>query len=955
MPGRPESVQGGNVEIRAPTVPQGDCRKRTRPESHTDTDQPAATRREVEERQQPNWRLDSRVEDVLLEGKDRITSMRLNEFLRNFPGGRGVVDANEDVSMERFLTNPMRFSNGETSLCTIAGFPLCREMKILLEAAYTLKGEGVFSLAHWRDFEGKDTVTPIAKGALDTALLYVRREETRREAEERARRRAEERARRRAEERARREVEERPRWEAEERAMWELEERARREQQIKFTLSTKIEDVLLRRRVRANNTKLNDFLTVELGGKGVVDANRNVLLEEFVRDPEKYIGDEGVLNGIKKLYNYVRMEIAVRDEMNFCEDLRSLYNKGVHNLLKWSEAAAEVKASVHGITKDTLDAALVDVRYRTITSTPITLKGFYESVCNARWHHVVEVPDDNGMGMKVEEGKPEQQWTYKAVGKTFERDDGMLQFGAERLRLMVFTSDRGWPYSWEWEKHKSIHDCYVNCEVERAWRIVFDDLTECFSTYGGTDLKPKKRVLIGTPGIGKSMAAGSYLLYQLLHYDVEKLQVVVHRFGNTTYVFDKTIQTVIKCKGKITSNIVLYDLWQRGMKGYIIYDVTWHGIPPASYFAPFHEWGMIVVSSPNLDNYDKWETEVKATRIIMNCPDEMDVKAMCAWMKRDGDTDEQKKYWRMVEKHMEKVGPLPQHIFYANDFKARFGAVENALEAINSRYADDRFILPGEGLWYSKDPSQKLVRIVRIRGERGAERFSNAPICYFLGSRSANILAKAMSEKGFLLFVLGARKTILSACTDRFCLRALIFGRFFSAMAEELKGLKSPAHDIQDTVLKANPRARPTEICEIPGVGEIDAKENMNYRVLYIPMVRDFPLVDCFFFVESPRRTLVGLQMTTAGEHHTTTSTVRQFTEHLSEFFNGWEEFAQGLSWEVIYVQHADSTPINGWQRCDVVDPPSVGDVDHGRIAEFWKTTHQYQFALTECFLRRML
>ncbi|PWV13150.1 putative retrotransposon hot spot (RHS) protein [Trypanosoma cruzi] len=923
MPGRPESVQGGNVEIRAPTVPQGDCRKRTRPESHTGTDQPAATCRGVGKRQQPNWTLLSRVEDVLLVGKERIISMRLNEFLRNFLGGRGVVDANEEVSMEVFLTNPMRFSNGETLLCTITEFPLCRETKMLLEAAYKLKGEGVFLLQHWRDFEGKDTVTPIAKGALDAGLLCLLGKQAEREAEERARR--------------------------------EAEERARRKQRIKFTFSTNIEDVLLRGRVRANNTKLNDFLTVELGGKGVVEANRNVLLEEFVRDPERYIGDEEVLNEIKELYNYLSKVIAVRDEINLREDLRSLYNKGVHNLMKWSELAAEVKVGVHGINRDTLDAALVDVRNRTIKSASMKPKGLYNSVYNARWHHVVEVTDGNGMGMKVEEGKPEQQWTFKAAGETFEKNDGALQSGAERPRLMVLTSDRGWPYSWEWEEDGSTHDCYVNCEVERAWRIVFEDLSEWFSTYSGTEFKPKKRVLIGTPGIGKSMAAGSYLLYQLLHCYVGKLQVVFYCFGDTTYVFDRTIQTVTKYEGNEISKIVLYDLWQRGMKGYIIYDVTKQGIPPASYFALFREWGMIVVASPKLDNYDGWKTEVKATRIIMNCPDEKDVKAMCAWMKRDGDTYEQTDYWKMVETHMEKVGPLPRHIFHAKDFKARFGAVEDALESINSRYADDRFILPGEGLWYSKDPSQKLVRIVRVRGERGNERFINAPICYFLGSRSANILAKAMSEKGFLLFVLGARKTILSACTDRFCLRALIFGRFVSAMAEELKELKSPAHGIQDTVLKANPRARPTEIREIPGVGGIRAKQNINYQVLYIPMVRNFPLVDCFFFVESPRRTLVGLQMTTAGEHHTTTSTVRQFTKHLSGVFNGWDEFAQGLSWEIIYVQHADSMPLNGWQRCDVVDPPSVGNVDRGRIVEFWEATRQYQFTLTDCFLRGKL
>ncbi|PWV16937.1 putative retrotransposon hot spot protein (RHS) [Trypanosoma cruzi] len=159
------------------------------------------------------------------------------------------------------------------------------------------------------------------------------------------------------------------------------------------------------------------------------------------------------------------------------------------------------------------------------------------------------------------------------------------------------------------EEHKFIHDCYVSCEVVRVWRIVFEDLSEWFSTDDEADFKPKRRVLIGTPGIGKSMAAGSYLLYQLLRCYGEKLQVVFYCFGNTTYVFDKTIQTVTKYEGNEISKIVLYDLWQRGMKGYIIYDVTKQGAPPASYFASFREWGMIVVSSPSLDNYDEWATQ----------------------------------------------------------------------------------------------------------------------------------------------------------------------------------------------------------------------------------------------------------------------------------------------------------------------------------------------------------
>ncbi|PWU83276.1 putative retrotransposon hot spot (RHS) protein [Trypanosoma cruzi] len=166
------------------------------------------------------------------------------------------------------------------------------------------------------------------------------------------------------------------------------------------------------------------------------------------------------------------------------------------------------------------------------------LKGFYESVYNARWHHVVEVPGGEGTGMEVREGEPAQPWTYRAVDDTFEKDDGVQQSGAAPPRLMVLTSDKEWPYTWERES-KDIRDCYVNSEVERVWRIVKGDLTKWFGTHRGTVFSPRRRVLIGTPGIGKSMNVGSYLLYQLLHYDVEQLPMVVYFIANLTFLFDK--------------------------------------------------------------------------------------------------------------------------------------------------------------------------------------------------------------------------------------------------------------------------------------------------------------------------------------------------------------------------------------------------------------------------------
>ncbi|PWU89231.1 putative retrotransposon hot spot protein (RHS,) [Trypanosoma cruzi] len=177
------------------------------------------------------------------------------------------------------------------------------------------------------------------------------------------------------------------------------------------------------------------------------------------------------------------------------------------------------------------------------------------------------------------------------------------------------------------------------------------------------------------------------------------------------------------------------------MKGYIIYDVARQGTPPEEFFCAL--WcGMIVVSSPRVSNYEKWEKQKGAARIIMNCPAGMDVKAMCAWMKRDETAEKQAEYWKMVKERMEKVGPIPRYIFDANKFIAHSAAVEDALEGIKSRDGERHFIHGGVRLWNSEDPSQKLVRVVRTRAESGAEVFLNAPISFCLGRRIPHYFGK---------------------------------------------------------------------------------------------------------------------------------------------------------------------------------------------------------------------
>ncbi|RNC48564.1 retrotransposon hot spot (RHS) protein, partial [Trypanosoma cruzi] len=217
---------------------------------------------------------------------------------------------------------------------------------------------------------------------------------------------------------------------------------------------------------------------------------------------------------------YVMMERTVRDEMDMEEDVHKLYENGVDTLLNWLVAAAEVTASVHKLTKHSLDAALQEARNRMTTIAAMKMEGLYESVYNARWHHVVEVSGGEGTEMEAKGGKPKHSWNYKKVGDTFEEDDGVQQSGEAPPRLMVLTSEKGWPYTLNLLRGAG-NDFFIYCEVDRVWQIVERDLTEWFSNFDLTlNSSPLPRVLIGTPGIGKSMAAGSYLLYQLLHYDV---------------------------------------------------------------------------------------------------------------------------------------------------------------------------------------------------------------------------------------------------------------------------------------------------------------------------------------------------------------------------------------------------------------------------------------------------
>ncbi|PWV11218.1 putative retrotransposon hot spot protein (RHS) [Trypanosoma cruzi] len=118
--------------------------------------------RGVEETQRTEWTMSSTVEDILLEGSTLRTDMKLNDFLRNYVGGRGVEEFNENVYMKEFLISSNEFIQDELFLRTIEASPPYQEQKkereefyMLLEASNKLSHERIFTLRQCRDYERK--------------------------------------------------------------------------------------------------------------------------------------------------------------------------------------------------------------------------------------------------------------------------------------------------------------------------------------------------------------------------------------------------------------------------------------------------------------------------------------------------------------------------------------------------------------------------------------------------------------------------------------------------------------------------------------------------------------------------------------------------------------------------------------------------------------------------------
>ncbi|RNF07839.1 retrotransposon hot spot (RHS) protein [Trypanosoma conorhini] len=223
------------------------------------------------------------------------------------------------------------------------------------------------------------------------------------------------------------------------------------------------------------------------------------------------------------------------------------------------------------------------------------------------------------------------------------------------------------------------------------------------------------------------MNAGSYLLYQLLHYDDYPIRYVAYFLGGElAYMLDKEEETVTEYKGakKIKEAVSRLE-WR--WKGFIIYDAAEDGGPPSG-FQPYG-CGMIVLKSPNGKSFGGWVRREDRHDRVMSCPRENEAKAMCAWMARGRPAQEQADYWETVKQRMQFVGPIPRYIFTEADFNGRTAALGSALQVIDASVAQRYFSEVDDKVWSAKNPLWKLVKIERERRGRYCSIVSIVPAC----------------------------------------------------------------------------------------------------------------------------------------------------------------------------------------------------------------------------------
>ncbi|KAH8606542.1 putative retrotransposon hot spot protein 4 (RHS4) [Trypanosoma vivax] len=744
----------------------------------------------------------------------------------------------------------------------------------------------------------------------------------------------------------------------------------------RWTLSSDVADVLLRGAPPPEEVLLSECLE-RVGHRGTdidVDARMDIVIQR----PEWFIPDADLREMILSLPE--------------CQTYALVYKVvpllRVHRitaLFQWGGADenADAKRAVRDAladdrlwnkTRGLLDAAFsvakdAEARKRVVMSeseAAVFVPGAFESVVNARWSHVLSGEAGMPLGMRVVDGLPENVWSYDEVNYSpwpLEVNRQAPRNG--KLEIMVLSSEAGWPYTRFKNERRSVKNnagvgrggvlnaptskaVYIRREVVRVWYIVEKAMRVWYIER--KLVEPRTCIVIGTPGIGKSFACGSFLLYQLLHYEGGLLDVVAYFIRDSAYV-------IHNARPGVPGSVVLYSDQRAAVlkinemasckRGFVIVDISEKG-ESTSEELPTNFWPTVVLTSPDVNHYDSWMKDRNGKLIYVNCDDERDLKAFVAWQKlfplgQDaGITDELCKEisdeWKRVKQRIEQVGPLPRFVFSRGSFGSRSVELDNAISDITlNNKAQYMGILRMDSEWQSGHASHKLVKLVRVREDLNDETYRCVPLSSDIHERVHRRMLKIVEENWMLLGGL-----VSADCRSAVLLELLEFDAFrysdvTRAVVDKLVYLQRDGETCKKSALaKFNEKQLRLKSSKCLGTAVNSFDKKCKYYVLYKPSVDNFPVVDGFFFVEGhgtsgervavraahscdahQPKTIVLLQATKARSHHTETGKLLKLKAILRRAFRNWADFSKNMRWEIVYVQHPDAQLFKKRQRCD--------------------------------------
>ncbi|CCD17123.1 unnamed protein product [Trypanosoma congolense IL3000] len=486
-------------------------------------------------------------------------------------------------------------------------------------------------------------------------------------------------------------------------------------------------------------------------------------------------------------------------------------------------------------------------------------------------------------------------------------------------------------------------DAYIRRENVRARHIVKKNIDEWLRDRGYVH----PFIVIGTPGIGKSFATGSLLLYQLLHYKPEWLKVVAYFVSGKAYIFHREERRVVFYKKQQVAVDEVEEMTSKGVKGYIIFDMSGSGaiidhLP--------RSWGIVLISSPEASKFHEFTTQRYHTLpIYMNCYEDAEFKAVLVWERHlqvvnnriELENVNIENDWKVVKKRIDMVEPLPRYVLADKaTYERRVTEVDGAMRSMRDDLGYYMDVLDNQSEWRKEGTTHKLVKLV-YRKVKGKFECRNRVTSIYVLKELAKKLRQAQLRRSLIYYILCGALEKCACLLEELGLDIFMFKDCADKLVEHFEHLPHENEAKRESVLsQAGLRGRvPTTLSEFASNGQ---KRELKTGCLYKPLIPNFPLVDGFFVVENVGvKTIVLLQVTKAEEHHTKKRKAADFRDYMGKVFRGWERIEKDYSLEIIYIQHVDSTAIKKRQHC-----VSSGDATNDTDLALWDRIHQYQVTL---------